>query len=68
MSENKSVTVNFPIPFIGLLGLLFITLKLTGYIGWSWWLVLSPFWIPIAVSIVMFLAFICIALWVQRNK
>jgi hypothetical protein len=26
----------------GLLGLLFIGLKLTGYIDWSWWLVLLP--------------------------
>lgn len=27
---------------LGLLGLLFIGLKLTGYIDWSWWLVLLP--------------------------
>lgn len=27
---------------LGLLGLLFIALKLTGYIDWSWWLVLLP--------------------------
>lgn len=30
------------IGFIGLLTLLFIGLKLTGYINWSWWWVLSP--------------------------
>lgn len=28
--------------FLPLLGLLFIALKLTGYIAWSWWLVLLP--------------------------
>jgi len=28
----------------GLLGVVFITLKLTGYITWSWWLVTLPFW------------------------
>lgn len=32
-----------------LLGVLFIALKLTGYISWSWLWVLSPFWIPVAV-------------------
>ncbi len=29
---------------IGLLGVVFVTLKLTGYIGWSWWWVTVPFW------------------------
>jgi hypothetical protein len=29
-------------PFLSLLGLLFITLKLLGVITWSWWLVLLP--------------------------
>jgi hypothetical protein len=28
--------------FVGLLTILFIGLKLTGYIAWSWWWVLSP--------------------------
>jgi len=28
--------------FLGLLTLIFITLKLTGHIAWSWWLVLLP--------------------------
>lgn len=46
MSDTKVVN-NFPI--LGILGLIFITLKLTGVIGWSWWWVLSPFWIPIPV-------------------
>lgn len=34
--------------FPALLGLLFIGLKLTGYITWSWVWVLSPFWVPLA--------------------
>ena len=28
--------------FVSLLTLLFIGLKLTGYITWSWWWILSP--------------------------
>ncbi len=27
---------------------LFVGLKLTGYIAWTWWWVLSPAWIPFA--------------------
>jgi len=30
--------------FWGLLGLIFISLKLTSVIAWSWWLVLAPLW------------------------
>lgn len=37
------------IGFCGLLTVLFIGLKLTGYIAWSWWWVLSPLWIPVAL-------------------
>ena len=39
------------IGFPGLLTLIFITLKLTDYIDWSWWWVLSPFWITILVAV-----------------
>lgn len=37
----------------GLLGLLFVALKLTGYIDWSWWWVTAPFWIPLAVALTL---------------
>lgn len=41
------------IGFFGLLSIVFITLKLTGYIDWSWWLVLSPIWVVIAILILI---------------
>lgn len=34
---------------LGLLGVAFVILKLTGHITWSWLWVLAPFWIPVAV-------------------
>lgn len=43
MSESTSSSGG--ISFVGLLTVLFIGLKLTGYIAWSWWWVLSPVWI-----------------------
>lgn len=39
--------------FFALLGLLFIGLKLTGYIAWSWWLVLMPLYLPALIVIVI---------------
>ena len=41
------------IGFSGLLTVLFIGLKLTGYITWSWWWVLSPLWIPAVIVLVI---------------
>jgi hypothetical protein len=44
------MTVNYTTTSISsLLGLLFIGLKLTGYIDWSWWLVTLPLWGPFAL-------------------
>lgn len=41
------------LPYLGILGLIFITLKLTGHITWSWLWVLSPFWIPIGLGLLI---------------
>ncbi|URY99634.1 hypothetical protein A1g_00025 [Klebsiella phage VLCpiA1g] len=37
------------------LGLIFVTLKLTGVIAWSWLWVLLPFWGPMALGLVLLL-------------
>jgi hypothetical protein len=37
--------------FMPLLGLLFIALKLTNYIDWSWWLVTAPLYVPAIIVI-----------------
>lgn len=53
MSDNKVVTVK-TIGFPALLLLSFIILKLCNVITWSWWWVLSPVWLPIAISVVVY--------------
>lgn len=52
MASNNS-TSGGGIGFVGLLTILFIGLKLTGNIAWSWWWVLSPIWITILVVILL---------------
>jgi len=50
MSERENSSAKSGgIGFAGLLTILFIGLKLTNYIDWSWWWVLSPIWLPITV-------------------
>lgn len=46
MSEKHIQVGGRGISVFGLLGVLFIGLKLTNHITWSWWWVLAPFWGP----------------------
>jgi hypothetical protein len=48
MATNNSSSSG-GIGFLGLLTILFIGLKLTHYIDWSWWWVLAPIWGVFAV-------------------
>lgn len=50
--KKRPVVVNEGIGTLSLLGIAFVVLKLTNCINWSWWWVLAPFWIPIAVVLV----------------
>lgn len=53
MSDKNSASSSGGIGFCGLLTVLFIGLKLTSVIAWSWWWVLSPTWIPILFSLTL---------------
>ncbi|QHZ59826.1 hypothetical protein HWD03_gp066 [Alteromonas phage vB_AmeM_PT11-V22] len=44
-----------------LLTVLFVGLKLTDNIDWSWWWVLSPMWLPAAVLLVIVLFFMSLS-------
>ncbi len=51
MNNDRNVVVSGGVSTTGLLGIAFIVLKLTGYINWSWWWVLAPFWMPFVILI-----------------
>jgi hypothetical protein len=45
----KKSTSSSGISLTTVLFLIFLILKLTGNIDWSWWWVTSPLWIPLAL-------------------
>lgn len=56
---SSSTSSSGGIGFCGLLAIVFITLKLTGYIAWSWLWVLAPLWIPLGiVAVILLIAFV----------
>lgn len=56
MSKKSNSSVS-GLSFFSILGLIFIVLKLTGVINWSWWLVLAPLW-GSALFALLFMLFI----------
>lgn len=63
MSNSSSTSSSGGIGFCGLLTVLFIGLKLTHVIAWTWWWVLAPLWIPTAFIILVLIAIGLIAIW-----
>lgn len=61
MSNNSSVG------FAGLLTVLFVGLKLTGFIAWSWWWVLSPIVFSFALALVVLVAFFAVAMLISQK-
>lgn len=53
MSKENSSSRSGGIGILGLLGVVFVTLKLCGVINWSWWYVTMPFWGGIALLLVI---------------
>jgi len=49
------------IGFCGLLTVVFITLRLTGVIDWSWAWVLAPIWIPVALVLLVVLVWVLLS-------
>lgn len=61
MSKEKQVTLfNSGLPT--LLFIVFLILKLTDNIDWSWWWVTSPLWIPIVIALGLLGLIIIVAL------
>lgn len=60
MSDSSSSSSG--IGFTGLLTIVFIVLRLTGVIHWSWWWVLAPIWISTIIFVGFLLFFLGIFL------
>ena len=71
MSNRTNNANSGGIGFLGLLTILFIGLKLTGYITWSWWWVLAPLWLGLVVVLGFIALIFLIAFawaWVTDKK
>lgn len=54
MKKQRGEAQSGGIGVLGLLGVVFVTLKLCGVIDWSWWWVTAPFWGVLAIIAAVF--------------
>lgn len=65
MTNNEKHTSG-GIGFIGLLTIVFITLKLTHVINWGWLWVLSPIWIVLFTTLAI-MAIVLLIMWIKGD-
>lgn len=56
MKNEESVGIGF------ILFIVFLVLKLTNVVTWSWWLVTAPLWIPFGIALVIAIIVTVVAL------
>lgn len=62
----KNTSTESQLGVVSILGFIFITLKLMGYIDWSWWIVTLPFWG--GISLILIIGIIAIIYYSLKNK
>lgn len=69
MEKTVNVTSGFSLQSLGfVLFLVFMILKLVGVIGWSWFYVTLPLWIPIAIDIIIVVILITVGIIQERRR
>jgi len=64
--SNASSSSSGRIGFVGLLTIVFITLKLLGKITWSWLWVLSPIWISFSTVFIIIVGYTILKTWLDK--
>lgn len=64
MNNKRNSSSSSGMGILGVLQIVFLVLKLTGLITWSWPVVLIPLWI----SLVMLVIFLIVAIIVVKNN
>lgn len=62
MSEKTGVSI------LTVIQVVFLILKLTNLINWSWWWVLAPMWMSLLFAILVIVVVVLILLAAQKNS
>jgi uncharacterized membrane protein YhiD involved in acid resistance len=69
MSEESPASLNMgsPLYYFSLLFLIFLILKLTDKINWSWWWVTSPLWVSLGLALIATTIY-CIYYYIESKQ
>ena len=62
--SNKNITISFPT--LTVLFIVFLILKLTETITWSWWWVTAPLWFPFALLVAFFVIVFLVLFFIKK--
>ena len=66
MNEDRVKISCSDISLPSTLFIVFLVLKLTGVISWSWWWVFAPLWIPLLIVLAIFLVGFIVSLFLNK--
>jgi membrane protein YdbS with pleckstrin-like domain len=64
----KKASIKVGSPATVVLTIVFVILKLTGVITWSWWFVLAPLWVPVALFLLVVLGVVIFTIFNKKEK
>jgi hypothetical protein len=65
--SNNNIIANFPLPLSTILFVVFLVLKLTDHINWSWWWIFSPLWIS-AIFVSLFFSISVLLFFIIKKR
>ena len=68
MRDSKNNNYYGGVGFTGALFLVFLVLKLTNYIDWSWWWITAPLWVPLVLVVVILFGFFVYVAFTTKSK
>ena len=66
MNDNKKVNVSINLPWVTIIQIIFILLKVTKIISWSWAIVFLPF--ILTLGLIIFLLIVMIIIFILESR
>lgn len=68
MNNKRNSSSSSCMGILGVLQIVFLVLKLTGLITWSWLVVLTPLWISLGILVIFLICVFVVALHYKWKK
>lgn len=67
-NQVNKTSIKVGSPAIVVLTIVFVILKLTGVITWSWWFVLAPLWVTVALFLLVVLGVVIFTILNKKGR